>query len=237
MKTGNLITRSKFTLIELLVVIAIIAILAAMLLPALNKAKEAGKQASCLSNLKQLSHGYQSYMASYNDHLLPYGFTGTTKLWVDDIAELIGVKKIRDAKTKATPFFCPASESYPNETWGPYALHNNLYYVTYGLNTILVPGISDDPKRLPKLKQLKFPNQTAPVMDARNKNRLYLNETGNEYLNIERHQGRKLNAFFFDGHAASRDLAYLRATYNKYITDRTSTIFFRGTKSPGALIW
>jgi prepilin-type N-terminal cleavage/methylation domain-containing protein/prepilin-type processing-associated H-X9-DG protein len=109
-----------FTLIELLVVIAIIAILAALLLPALTRARDKGRQTLCLGNLKQCGAALQMY-ASDNDNTYPTGgaaatFASVTGCWPSrwqmDIAPYVGMQapdfKSFDGANTVTA--CPGAE-------------------------------------------------------------------------------------------------------------------------------
>ena len=71
----------SFTLIELLVVIAIIAILASMLLPALNKARERAKCASCVSSLKQITAANLMYVGDNRDFVPVCQYQANTSIW------------------------------------------------------------------------------------------------------------------------------------------------------------
>lgn len=140
-----------FTLIELLIVIAIIAILAAMLLPALNKAREKGKAIACTANLKTLGMGEALYSQENGDYIVPTQMNG--KWWWEILTGYPDAKGNRKGPAyggithrrnqTVGPLACPA-EPLPFSLYDGIGVKDVSYGQThYGTNSILHGGVSN----------------------------------------------------------------------------------------------
>lgn len=206
--SNNQIERRIFTLIELMVVIAIIAILAAMLLPALNKARGSALNIKCNNNLSQLSRYMLLYADDNNDHLHysvgttyanSYGvYSATPKPFISYVGG--SAEFYRDRKNYQ-PYACPAPKILQSDSYLYYNYGFNYYLGYYPVNN--------------KMTRHKYFSQTMMFGDKANYIsgytdmpyyfQRYSSASAKEGFNWGRRHNLKSNIVYLDGHTEQRE--------------------------------
>ncbi len=207
-----------FTLIELLIVISIIAILAAMLLPALNKARQTAQGISCIGKVRQILIATQAYLGDsngvyYSVYLGPYlsgnsttdNYASRPTVWMEYLLLYMGRKELtmitrRDLSVSG-PFGCP-SQAFPDKLYPGYGYFSNLFG-DYG------HAVGSESSASPGVKQSRIPSPSKHISHAEacGGNNTYEKRARRGNLKVHnntvayRHR-RKANVGWVDGHVS-----------------------------------
>ena len=227
--------KRSFTLIELLVVIAIIVILAAILLPALNKARDRAKAIKCTGNFKQIGMGTLSYAAARGDFCTPASLSTWNSVsnmennWIVLMwPYLYNSQYPNNNRSVNQPTICPGAEPLDLQ------YHNGTRPIT-NLAWNNRAGNSSYPKR--KISRCRFPSQQALMWDVlrinrQNKSAYTITTFGRDYhsstVTLEwspmRHSNMD-NHLFVDGHVKALNNTILGPNHSRTFV-LTSTQFW-----------
>jgi prepilin-type N-terminal cleavage/methylation domain-containing protein/prepilin-type processing-associated H-X9-DG protein len=232
-------TERGFTLIELLVVIAIIGILAAMLLPALNRAREKANAISCMGNMRQWGFAlgmycddWEDYMPSEGGQSIPIDQDYNNYAWFNVLSQYIGTPPLKTLYTSTSPriplpgvksiFVCPSLRS---GCQGSFGTSVGKPFFAYAMNRVLTGEKASCPDLKYKRSIAQYPSQTIFLTESEGDINTGLNWdypfTDGKFLTSvpPRHSGG-MNFVFLDQHAEWVPLAdYKRPAMDLYLAN------------------